>query len=375
MFWPKPQSRLRRIILHIGPPKSGSTSIQGALRVSQEQLEEQGIHFFRASWEPTYALTTQLTKNPRKIPVLRQKFASDEEAFNWSEDHWRQLIQLAHSGLYECVVISSEHFFNLSDLNSLHARLSGLAERIDVVAYVRDPVSWYVSRTDQFIRGGLKSKNLQTPSKYSYRFKRLTHRFEQVFGGSSILVRNFDRKNLRDGDVVSDFFGVISDFMGGSVVPARHYERNVRMPGAATAWFLQENDRLTAPDGKFPAPQMALRRQIIAEVRKNEGLGKLPSLKMNCDNLTEVLHYNARKSISWLNDTYLRDQVPLPLVVERNHPVPEEAMQKMTQDWIESYRTSETDLVMQDLRRHAEKSLAENAALTKDKKSRSEGRK
>lgn len=88
-------------------------------------------------------------------------------------------------------------------------RLSALlhAERWipTVIVYVRSPASYIASDYQESVKSGI---NLAQPAAPEYR-KRI-EKFLDLFGADEVILREYDRAVLKDGDVVKDFAQLIS---------------------------------------------------------------------------------------------------------------------------------------------------------------------
>lgn len=100
------------------------------------------------------------------------------------------------------LIISGEEMSYLSknSVLSLKDFLSEFAEKITILAYIRNPLDFSNSALQQIIKGGYKSDKIPQPS-YRERFEK----YLEIFGRENINFRLFDKKKLLDGSVVLDF--------------------------------------------------------------------------------------------------------------------------------------------------------------------------
>jgi hypothetical protein len=91
-----------------------------------------------------------------------------------------------------------------------------LFDRIRIVAYVRDPVTWANSRAQQYIKKQVVGLAELTDPRAVDRGDsaivpayRHLERYVQVFGLENMIVRRFDRRDFPDGDLLQDFCAVI----------------------------------------------------------------------------------------------------------------------------------------------------------------------
>ncbi len=332
------KDRPMHVIVHIGQPKAGSTAIQMGLWAERENLQKQGILVGPLDRDLSLALHQADVIN--KIPKLRIKFGTMEAARAHSERHWQQLADTVRATRPALTLLSSEHLMGVS--RDLLARLTPLFSRISIVCYVRDPVSRYVSELDQSIRGGTTLPYLDLTGKGINRATNLIRAYHEAAGAENVVVRNFDRRNLKNGDVVVDFFEQVSRLAGRPVAPDHRPQRvNESLCAAASVWLLTLNasySRRTADP-----TSVKLRQFLIAHLQTAEALRGLPRLKLSDPVLAEAVRRTIGENASWLNETVLQGQVPL----EEGDPSPvqlpeREEMRTRMQDWLLGYLTPET---------------------------------
>ncbi len=112
------------------------------------------------------------------------------------------------------IIISSEHFSEMLLFDDERERvkdlLAPIADRFQIICYLRDPREAVVPRYSTNIKSGTKIKF----SKYCANFNRgliqcnfrMLQGWERVFGRSSLTVRIYDRRHLKGGSIVTDFF-------------------------------------------------------------------------------------------------------------------------------------------------------------------------
>ncbi|MEE4239560.1 MAG: hypothetical protein V2I51_22810, partial [Anderseniella sp.] len=228
------------IIVHIGPPKTGTSSIQAALRINRDYLASQDIYVYQAQKMTSKALALAFMGETRNsMPDIRQHFPAAADAVAWSEACWEEFEAEVSARKPAVSVISSEMFGNLRDPSAFVARLGRTFERITVVGYVRDPVELYVSQLAQHIRSGARFRDLKSPLEYKYPKIWRIDNYIELLGLANIRVRNFSRSNLRGGDVVVDFFQTVAYLAKRKIALPTMPERvNESLPAAATVWLM-----------------------------------------------------------------------------------------------------------------------------------------
>lgn len=129
------------ILLHIGPHKTGTTAIQGALAAARPQLQSAGIAY------PGHGLA----HNRPAVAALRRTLGWDRAPVD--QNHWRQLIESAHS--YDGrVVISSEVFCEGSAQDAARIVDELGQDRVQVALTLRPLEALLPSNWQQYVKNG-----------------------------------------------------------------------------------------------------------------------------------------------------------------------------------------------------------------------------
>ncbi|WP_189709032.1 hypothetical protein [Streptomyces phaeofaciens] len=132
-------------LLHIGPHKTGTTSIQGALFGAREKLPAYGVEFPATSRHPMQAVLAACS---------RAGMIGDTTP---TERHWRQLVdQVAATG-GKTSVISSEFFADAPDDSVVERVVEQLGgERVHVLVTLRPLARIMPSQWQQYVQNGLR---------------------------------------------------------------------------------------------------------------------------------------------------------------------------------------------------------------------------
>lgn len=217
-------------LLHIGTPKTGTTSIQRWLAHSQQNgsLAPVCYPLWRGS-QNQQRLVTLYQRYEDLPPTMRQIYGPDGKRHRRLREQYREFLY-AELRAATAAVISAE---SLSDVFS-----PGLAERLradlellgfrefHVVMYVRDPADFFLSATQQGLKNdpadfflsatqlGPKTTRppfVREPASFKYDFLQMTETWERVFPGS-LIVRKYP--NGFHGDVIDDFSAVLRQCLG-----------------------------------------------------------------------------------------------------------------------------------------------------------------
>ncbi|OZB18030.1 MAG: hypothetical protein B7X55_05460 [Rhodobacterales bacterium 34-62-10] len=187
-----------KLILHIGMGKTGTSSIQAALRTSGKELAEQRAHYLGMWFEfidPAYGGFSGSHN------FFRLDQAAQESAARGMVDHLKVLKEKNGT---ETFILSNESIFgNVSNLKFFIKEL-GQTVDLSLLAYVRNPYQWLPSA---FTQWGLYHKTRPGPLKpFQERAQDLVETYSCLIPwieghGDKLTVRNHDTSI----DVVADF--------------------------------------------------------------------------------------------------------------------------------------------------------------------------
>jgi hypothetical protein len=132
-------------LLHIGPHKTGTTSIQGALFAAKDAMAGHGIDFparSRYSMEAVLAVCAR----PAMIGDTRP-----------TEKHWQRLVDLVHATGKRTSVVSSEFFADAPDDETIARIIDDLGrDRVHVLITLRPLAKILPSQWQQYVQNGLR---------------------------------------------------------------------------------------------------------------------------------------------------------------------------------------------------------------------------
>jgi hypothetical protein len=189
-------------ILHVGMPKTGSSSIHRTLlhvppQLGVRYMHDHGVNLSRV-------LATICMEEPEEFPANRRRGRTRTELLQ----ERKKLQQAIAEGLADpqasAVIMSAEMLTGLEAgaIKTLADWLRPLAPELQVVSYVRDPFSFVDSMFQTAVRNGKGKFNLGSHyPDYAKRFRKL----EQAFGRKSIRYFAYEPATFVQGDVVQDF--------------------------------------------------------------------------------------------------------------------------------------------------------------------------
>jgi len=245
-----------RAVLHIGPPKTGTTSIQGCLAAARAELRDRGFHFATAPGEINHlALAAYGAGAGFTGSVVRRAGGGGGDGASMGP-RLAKAIGTEITALPEyvhTVIYSSEQLGSLltepADVARLRQLLNPWFQEFRVILYLRRQDEMAVSKYSTALRAGGEIDPSILPPRgreaLSYRLSDIVDLWAGAFGEAALRPRLLERQALIGGDVVTDFLAAIG--IEGMPVEAR--------PPAS-------NPALTAE-----AQEMVRRFNILAEMR------------------------------------------------------------------------------------------------------------
>jgi len=198
---------MAHLILHIGHPKTGTTSLQSALALNRNRLAEHGVLYPDTGPCNKHFLTIPALLNTQTIPVKRcLENLSPDEILEYSCDLWEKIVNECEKAKPDQVILSAEGFGSgpqtIDNVASMRRKFSRICTSCEVVAYLRSPAARFLSRMNQRLRGFRSIPPIQS----NYYRNSISNYAESNF--DRIRLRIFDRSTLVNGDVVDDFCSV-----------------------------------------------------------------------------------------------------------------------------------------------------------------------
>ncbi|MTI65572.1 MAG: hypothetical protein FH753_03125 [Firmicutes bacterium] len=146
-------------------------------------------------------------KEPEKYHMNIQKGINTKEKVNiYNQTLRRKIIDEFEKNQSDIFIISGEDltYFTYEEVRNLYNFLKNYFECIKVIAYVREPISFIDSETQQRILGGVTFKELENnPALPHYKFR--FEKYFKYFGRNDVKLFLFDRNKLYKQNVVYDF--------------------------------------------------------------------------------------------------------------------------------------------------------------------------
>lgn len=278
------------LVLHMGHAKTGSTAIQKTLAAARTWLRKNGI---------LYPETAIIPHNHRVLmpAIFSDKLggglgirmgATPNEILKRSELEWSSVYEQINNYKPKKIILSAEGWFKpLNDVSAqriLEKSLYISDQPPIVFAYIRSPSSFYLSNTQQSLRGG---RGLEEPK--SFRRLEAIKSFENGLN-VRVNLRAFENERLYKGDVIADF----SEWLGLSEISQQYSIGRFNESVSAEAMSLLLNFGPRNPPSTWH--ELTKQRKLTKIVR---------SVDEEVDNPTRPkLHAHVASYIDFLNNDF-----------------------------------------------------------------------
>ena len=201
--------KFKKVLLHVGPDKTGSTSIQIACDVGRELLMKHGVFYPTGRWHAE--LGSCFSEAPeRYIFNIQSGFKDREMIREMNNIYLSRLRKELEQCESDVLVLSYEGFVYIDEVSLIRFRdfIAEYSTTCEVVFYARSPLSYATSAMSQRVKSGLPSWPDRDPPVMLFRL--FLERLGKVFGKEQLKVRKFARDALHDGDVVLDFLSLLN---------------------------------------------------------------------------------------------------------------------------------------------------------------------
>jgi hypothetical protein len=291
-----------RNILHIGMPKTGTTTLQSTLTANAGLLSDCGICYpVGLSSSPcNHRILACLAMDPRSYPRHMWRFRDprlSQELF--AELREKLAAQIEGSSSASVLVLSAEALFTRIRRHrrkQYAAFADSLGTHLAIVSYLRSPAKFYLSVCQQKLKASQKISPIA-----SARYRQVIQSYQDIFPSAEISLIAFERQSLIGQDIVVDFCQRF--FSDTSLEPSslvRADDSNVSLSAESMAmsmlyrrYFLSKHDDVHVPESS----------KMIKLLRKADQLvgASHPSLLEGVRHEIESL---ASKDLFWLRSRH-----------------------------------------------------------------------
>ena len=189
---------MKKIILHIGMHKTGTTSIQKALR----GFDDGKTVYAKLSYENhSIPFATAFSDDYLNYHIWKRQGLSNSQIEEKKQECLSEIKSALSDDHYQRIVFSGEGISVLtkSELEKLHSFLWQYSNDISIYAYIRHPGEYFTSHLQERIKNNRAYIGMS--ELYRLRFEKFISRF----GASKVNLRRYDPGTFVDGDVVQDF--------------------------------------------------------------------------------------------------------------------------------------------------------------------------
>jgi hypothetical protein len=204
-------------LIHIGTPKTGTTSIQQCLANGQANGSLGPVCYPLWRGELNNQRLAMLYRPHADLPRwMRAAYPADDSRFDEMRREYAVFIfgqlRSAAGAILSAETLSAQ--FTATNARALRNDLESLGfRRFHVLLYVRDPADYYLSMTSQWLKSTAEPPFVKDPATFIYEFRECSEAWELAFPGS-LIVRKYPTGMH---DVLEDFADVLKEKMGVSI--------------------------------------------------------------------------------------------------------------------------------------------------------------
>jgi hypothetical protein len=224
---------MKKLYLHIGTEKTGTTSLQYFLAENRERLAAKGCWVPGCVSSPNHSLLAVCCYDEFRNDDLCRYFGirTPEE---WEQMKSKIRDELTNElGLSGCKIgiVSTEHIqsrlFTVSERNRLRALLKNIGfDDVSVILYLRDPASLanshYFTDVAQGYLGWLPGKPDEHYFKNLCDHRTTIQEWQNVYGKDRLIIRLYDADGRGKFSTIDDFLGLITELNGQKLKPVKN---------------------------------------------------------------------------------------------------------------------------------------------------------
>lgn len=202
---------VKRLVLHIGMQKTGTSSIQQTLGESREILKKYNVYYpVIENFNHSFDFNPIFIDNPHKNSIhFKIKGINTKIEAELEKHRLKKMWSLEfEKNNYENFIISAEGLSILNKNGVLELRdfTKKYFDTVKIIVYVREVEGYINSFMQQRIKEGVTTLDKFNYIKDSQYYKDCIENYVQIFGKENIIVRVFDKKFFKNGNLIEDFF-------------------------------------------------------------------------------------------------------------------------------------------------------------------------
>lgn len=195
--------------LHIGTPKTGSTSLQAWCAHNKDELARRGI-LYPGSQKRHNALVSEVFDAPEKLRFNKTGIdysdaatRRDTLAADFAEVRASRAVRTLYSN--EVFVLHARKL----DLDRLRNTLAAHHDAIRVLAFVRDPYKQLISRAQEIIKSGVRTYEQVCDRPPLMNVAEALQLYREAFGAEALVLRSFDETVAEPRGLTGGFLDMI----------------------------------------------------------------------------------------------------------------------------------------------------------------------
>lgn len=206
--------RMAELFLHIGLPKTGTTTIQQTFFENRKALSENfGIYY--PGFAPNHGTNfySIFCERPHKYGVnVAKGRATPEEVREFNSAKFEKIRRHLKKNTCRKLVISGERLSALhaDGIARLRKFLGEFSEKQRVIVYVREPVGLATSLTQQLLKTSNTLESLMADPPTTH-YRKSIERFISEFGRANVDIRIFDEAIQQPHGLMGDFMAALGE--------------------------------------------------------------------------------------------------------------------------------------------------------------------
>lgn len=184
----------KRLKIHLGPPKTGTSAIQSWLHENRGQLNAEGIYYPKHNTDDNGVSSGNFEKLVTIDKEGKLSYFNDEKASS--------LIEEFNASQSNTLLLSSEHFFYY--LIWLFSRF----QTAEFIFYIRHPIALAESGFHQEVKRHRRIEPFSLQKNLSFQNLNIVKSLASEFG-CKVTYRYYDKKQFVSGNLISDFLHTI----------------------------------------------------------------------------------------------------------------------------------------------------------------------
>ncbi|MEP3334406.1 sulfotransferase domain-containing protein [Sedimentitalea sp.] len=299
-----------KLSLHIGTPKSGTTTIQRFLKHNRALLQENGVYVPQSVGEGNHRRLAAMFLNDDTVDYFFRRLNLQDRAERIAAKHQWQSDLSTEIEAQRCshVVMSSEHLQSrLHEPEAIRALSDYLQPRfsdIRIILYIRDPLDTAVSLYSTAVKSGSTRAEIQLPPPDHWAnivdHKATIQRWQANLAPAELRLRLFQKDDFVKGDLLADFISAagLPDLDYGR--PKRANE-SLDQLGLGLLRRLNKDIPMVLPNGKVNPHRGNIK--TVFETHFNGGAPFLPSAEAIATYETTFAESN-----DWVRQTFFPER-------------------------------------------------------------------